>query len=245
MGCETPPAGRRGIVIGIAGETTFAYRCARRLRDAGAELAITWANDRPRPLAKPLGEDLQANVAMPLDVEQPGAVESLFETIHARWRRLDFVLHCIALAPSLSRHRRLVDASRGAFLRAMDMSCCAFVRMARLAARLMDRGGSLIVLIQAPGERAVAEAGLMRPVTAALEACARGLALELEPRCIRVHAVSAKPMAAHVAERLETFDDADAFAALLVGHATEPHTGIVHNFDATSSRDASTASSSR
>ena len=100
MGCETPPAGRRGVVIGIAGETTLAYRWARRLRDAGAELAITWANDRTRPLAKPLGEDLQANVAMPLDVEQPGAVESLFETIHARWRRLDFVLHCIALAPS-------------------------------------------------------------------------------------------------------------------------------------------------
>lgn len=190
--------GKKGLVVGIANDQSIAWGCARALRDAGVELALTWFNDKARPHVEPLAQKLQAAITLPLDVEQPGQMEAVFDAIAQRWGQLDFVLHSIAFAPKSDLHGRVADSSREGFARAMDISCHSFARMAHLAEPLMPRGGSLMTMSYVGAEEVIPGYGLMGPVKAALEASTRYLAAELGPKGIRhawqlAHRVRALP----------------------------------------------------
>lgn len=148
-------------MVGIANAHSIAAGCARALHDAGAELAITWFNDKARPYVEPLARRFEAAILLPLDVEQPGQLERVFDAIGARWGRLDFLLHSIAFAPKGDLHGRVVDSSREGFARAMDISCHAFARMARLAEPLMKEGGSMMTMSYVGAEEVIPDYGLM------------------------------------------------------------------------------------
>lgn len=203
---HTSLQGRKGLVVGIANDKSIAWGCARAFRDAGAELAVTWFNDKARPHVEPLARRLQATITLPLDVEQPGQLEAVFDTITRQWGRLDFLLHCIAFAPRSDLHGRVADSSREGFARAMDISCHSFARMARLAEPLMTAGGSLMTMSYVGAEEVIPDYGVMGPVKAALEASTRYLAAELGPRGIRVNAVSPGPLATRAASGIPNFD---------------------------------------
>jgi enoyl-[acyl-carrier protein] reductase I len=198
--------GKKGLVIGIANDRSIAWGCARAFHAAGAELAVTWFNDKARPWVEPLADQVQAALRMPLDVEQPGQMEAVFEAIARQWGRLDFALHSIAFAPKSDLHGRVTDTSREGFARAMDISCHSFARMARLAEPLMPDGGALMTMSYVGAEEVVPNYGVMGPVKAALESSTRYLAAELGPRGIRVNAVSPGPLATRAASGIAGFD---------------------------------------
>lgn len=203
---NTTLQGKKGLVVGIANAQSIAWGCARAFRDAGAELAVTWFNDKARPHVEPLAQQLQAPIALPLDVEQPGQMEAVFAAIEQQWGRLDFVLHSIAFAPKSDLHGRVTDSSREGFGRAMDISCHSFARMARLAEPLMKDGGSLMTMSYVGAEEVIPDYGLMGPVKAALEASTRYMAAELGPRGIRVNVVSPGLLATRAASGIPNFD---------------------------------------
>ena len=205
--------GKKGLVVGIANEDSIAWGCARAFRAAGAELAVTWLNEKARPYVEPLAEQLQAPIQMPLDVEQDGQMEAVFDALGTRWGRLDFVLHSIAFAPAADLHGRVADSSRAGFARAMDISCHSLARMARLAEPLMQGGGSLLTMSYLGAEEVIDNYGLMGPVKAALESTVRYLATELGPQGIRVNAVSPGPLATRAASGIQHFDQLLADAA--------------------------------
>lgn len=244
-------AGKRGLIVGVANEHSLAWGAARHCRAAGAELALTWRNDKARPHVQPLAERLHASIRMPLDVDQPGQLEALFDAIRAQWGRLDFVLHSIAFAPAADLHGRVVDCSREGFARAMDTSCHSFLRIARLAEPLMQQGGSLLTLSYLGAGEVIHNYGLMGPVKAALEASVRYLAAELGPAGIRVNAVSPGPVATRAASgiaqfeqlmadavqraplgRLVDIDDVGALCAFLFSDAARSITGSTLYVDA-------------
>ena len=198
---------KKGLVIGIANENSIAYGCARAFRSFGAELAITYLNDKAKPYVEPLAGALEAPILMPLDVQVEGQLEAVFEEVERRWGRLDFALHSIAFAPRADLHGRVVDCSREGFLLAMDVSCHSFIRMARLAEPLMKDGGALFTMSYFGAERVVENYNLMGPVKAALEASARYLAAELGPKGIRVHAISPGPLKTRAASGIAHFDE--------------------------------------
>jgi enoyl-[acyl-carrier protein] reductase I len=200
-------AGRKGLVVGIANESSIAWGCARVLRDLGADIAVTWLNDKARTRVEPLAQMLESPIAMPLDVEKPGQMEAVFEAIREKWGRLDFALHSIAFAPAQDLHGRVADSSREGFARAMDISCHSFVRMARLAEPLMDNGGSLLTVSFLGADQVVPQYGVMGPVKAALEASVRYLAMELGAGGIRVNALSPGPIRTRAASGIPGFDD--------------------------------------
>lgn len=197
---------KRGLIVGIANEQSIAWGCARTMHELGAELAITWLNDKARPHVEPLAERVQAPIRMPLDVEQDEQLQTVFDAINAHWGRLDFILHAVAFAPREDLHGRVVDTSREGFARAMDISCHSFVRMARLAEPLMSDGGTLLTLSYLGASEVIPNYGVMGPVKAALESTVRYLAAELGPARIRVNAVSPGAIATRAASGLADFD---------------------------------------
>ncbi|GAA4341210.1 enoyl-ACP reductase FabI [Pigmentiphaga soli] len=198
--------GKKGLVVGIANDESIAWGCARAFRAAGAELAVTWLNDKARPYVEPLAEAVQAPIRLPLDVEREGQLEAVFDAVARQWGRLDFALHSIAYAPREDLQRRVVDTSAAGFARAMDVSCHSFIRMARLAEPLMQGGGSLMTMSYLGAEEVIDDYGLMGPVKAALESTVRYLAAELGPAGIRVNAVSPGPVATRAASGIAHFD---------------------------------------
>lgn len=199
-------AGKKGLIVGIANEQSIAWGCAQRMREAGAELAVTWLNDKARAYVEPLADRVQAPITMPLDVSTDGELEAVFDTIDRTWGRLDFVLHSIAFAPRETLDGRVVDSSRHGFLEAMDISCHSFMRMARLAEPLMQDGGTLLTMSYLGSDEVIDNYGVMGPVKAALESSVRYLAAELGPSGIRVNAVSPGPLATRAASGITQFD---------------------------------------
>src|SRR5262245_61061810 len=88
--------GKRGLIVGIANDQSIAWGCAKAFRGLGAELAVTYLNDKARKFVEPLARDLAAPIVMPLDVNVPGQMEAVFERIKKEWGRLDFLVHSIA-----------------------------------------------------------------------------------------------------------------------------------------------------
>ena len=198
--------GKRGLVVGIANDQSIAWGCARAFRAFGAELAVTYLNDKARKYVEPLCNVLEAPIVMPLDMRQPGQVEAVFERIAREWGNLDFVVHSIAFSPKEALQGRVVDVERDGFLATMDISCWSFIRMAHLAEPLMKKGGSLFTMTYYGSERVVKNYNVMGVAKAALEASVRYLAAELGPKNIRVHAISPGPLATRAASGIPEFD---------------------------------------
>lgn len=201
-----PLLGRKALVLGIANEHSIAYGCARAFRKLGAELAITYLNDKARPYVEPLARELEAPIFERMDVQQPGQLEAVFERIRQTWGRLDIALHAIAFAPKEDLQGGLLNCSAAGFGVAVDVSCHSFVRMARLAVPLMTEGGTLLAMSYHGANKVVPTYAVMGPVKAALEAAVRYLAHELGPKHIRVHAVSPGPIKTRAAGGLKDFD---------------------------------------
>jgi enoyl-[acyl-carrier protein] reductase I len=201
-----PLKGKKALIVGIANEHSIAYGCARAFRELGAELAITYVNEKTKTYVEPLARALKAPIFMPLDVAKPGELEAVFARIKKEWGVLDIALHSIAFAPKSDLQGGLLDCSADGFKVAMDVSCHSFVRMARLAAPLMKDGGSLFAMSYYGAQKVVPSYNVMGPVKAALEACCRYLAYELGPKKIRVHAISPGPLKTRAASGLKDFD---------------------------------------
>lgn len=205
--------GKRGLVVGIANDASIAWGCARAFRAHGAELAVTWLNDKARGYVEPLAEQLDAPIRMPLDVTRPEETAALFAEIGRRWGRLDFLLHSIAFAPKADLQGRLVDSSRDGFLTAMDVSCHSLMRLVAAAEPWMSGGGSILTMSYYGAEKVVTHYNLMGPVKAALEASVKYLAAELGAQGIRVNTLSPGPVKTRAASGLADFDRLMALAA--------------------------------
>jgi enoyl-[acyl-carrier protein] reductase I len=244
-------AGKKGLVVGIANDHSLAYGCARHFRSGGADLAITYLNEKSEPYVQPLAASLSSEIVMPCDVTIPGQLEDVFSEITKKWGRLDFVLHSIAYARAEDLKGPIIDCSADGFAFAMQVSVHSFLRMAKLSAPLMSSGGCLLAMSYYGAEKVMTHYNIMGPVKAALEAAVRYMAVELGPRHIRVNALSPGPVATRAASGIEHFDellqravdeapehllvtvdDVGALAAFLVADEAKAITGNIAFVDA-------------
>jgi len=205
--------GRKALVVGVANRDSLAWWAAKHIRGAGADLAMTYLNDKAKAYVAPLAAELESEILMPCNVAVPDQLEAVFDELKRKWGRVDVVFHAIAWARREDLHGRLTDSSAEGFAESMLISCHSFIRMAHLAEPLMPEGGSLITLSYYGAEKVVDHYNVMGPVKAALEASVRYLAHELGPKGIRVNAISAGPIKTRAASGIEHFDELLAEAA--------------------------------
>ncbi|MBO6892487.1 MAG: enoyl-ACP reductase FabI [Roseibium sp.] len=242
--------GQKALVVGVANDQSIAYGCAKALRAQGADLAVTYLNDRAEPFVRPLAEALGATIIAPLDVCNAEQIDTLFLEITERWGKLDTLLHSIAFSRKDDLHGRVIDCSADGFGLAMDISVHSFLRLIKKAEPLMPEGGTCMTVSFMGAERVVENYGVMGPVKAALEAATRYAAAELGPKGISVHALSPGPLktraASGIAEfdellndaalrapthQLATIEDVGAYAAFLASREAFNVTGSVHMID--------------
>lgn len=245
-----PLQGTKILVTGVANERSIAAGCAKAYVRAGAELGLTYLNDKAKPHVEPLSNELGAAFLCPYDARVPAMADALFDEIGHVWGHVDHVLHSIAYCPLTDLLRPIQECSREGFLEAMEITCYSLIEIARRAAEVMPEAGSITTVSYLGGQRVLPGYNVMAPVKAALEATVRTLASELGPRGIRVHALSPGPMETRAASGLEDFDrtmerarsvaplrglaspeQVGALAAFLAGPGAAAMTGGVHFVD--------------
>ena len=199
--------GKRGLIVGIANDQSIAWGCAKAFRALGAEVAVTYLNEKAKKFVEPLARELEAPILMPLDVRTPTQMEAVFERIEKEWGRLDYLIHSIAFSPKDTLCGRVVDVPQDGFLMTMDVSCWSFIRMAHLAEPLMTRGGTLFTMTYYGSQMVVENYNIMGVAKAALESAVRYMAAELGPKGIRVNAISPGPLATRAASGIPEFDE--------------------------------------
>ena len=186
--------GKNALVLGVAGERSIAWAIARRLAQEGANLALTYQNERLEKNVRPLADSLPGTLLLPCDVSDDEQVVGLAEELKARWGRLDILVHSVAFAKKEELSGRYVDTSREGFRVAMDVSVFSLVALCQVLEPLMGEGSSVVTLTYLGSERVVPNYNVMGVAKAALEASVRYLASDLGPQGIRVNAISAGPI---------------------------------------------------
>ena len=133
--------GKRGLIMGVANDHSIAWGIAKALAAQGAELAFTYQGDALGKRVKPLAQSLGVDLVLPCDVENIASVDSVFETLRAKWGHLDFLVHAIAFSDKNELKGRYADTSRDNFSRTMLISCFSFTELAKRAADMMPASG--------------------------------------------------------------------------------------------------------
>jgi len=186
--------GRTVVVFGVANKRSIAWAIAQHMQAAGAQLAITYQNERLKQEAEDMIAALPNATAFQCDVSSDDEIASLFAQLQAKYGKLDALVHSIAYAPAEALQNDFTQTSREAFRIALDTSAYSLVALSRAAAPLMTDGGSILTLSYYGAEKVVPRYNVMGVAKAALEACVRYLSADLGKNKIRVNAISAGPI---------------------------------------------------
>jgi enoyl-[acyl-carrier protein] reductase I len=204
--------GKNCLVMGIQNRWSIAYAIAEQMAQAGANLALSYVDERAGRDAEALarqysGKGYVCNVASDEDIDRLAA------ELDRDYGRVDALVHSIAFAPAAELAGRFVDTSRDGFKAALDISCYSLVAAAQRIAPLMHDGGSITTLTYLGADRAFPKYNVMGVAKAALESSVRYLAYDLGPQRVRVNAISAGPVKTAAARGIPGF--ADMYGAML------------------------------
>jgi enoyl-[acyl-carrier protein] reductase I len=205
--------GKRGLVLGVANKRSIAWAIAKRLADAGAELAFTYQGERIEKSVRELAESVSSPLVTECNVRSDEDVARVFREVGEAFDGgLDLLVHSVAFAAAEDLEGRFTDTPRDRFWLALDVSAYSLVSCARAAEPLMEArgGGAIVTMTYLGGERAVPHYNVMGVAKATLDASVRYLAWDLGQKNIRVNAISAGPVRTLSARSITGFPTMEA-----------------------------------
>ena len=243
--------GKRGLIMGLANDKSLAWGIAKKLREAGADLAISYQGEVMEKRVKPLADQLGCDFLIDCDVSTEAELDATFATLAARWPTIDFIVHAIGYTNKEALRGNYSDVTLGDFLMTMNISVFSFTAVAKRAAAMMTEGGAMLTLSYYGAEKVIPHYNVMGVAKAALEASVRYLAEDLGKQAIRVNAISAGPLKTLAASgigdfryilkwnelnaplrRNVTIDDVGGAALYLLSDLASGVTGETHHVDA-------------
>lgn len=202
-------AGKKILITGVASNRSIAWGCAAAMHRQGAEIALTYQNDKLKSRVEEMAHQCGSDLVLPLDVAQDADIDALFKALGERWDGLDGIVHSIAFAPREQLEGDYIDAvTREGFNTAHEISSYSFAALAKAGRGLMaGRNGALVTMTYLGSVRAVPNYNVMGIAKASLEANVRYLAASLGPHGTRVNAVSAGPIRTLAAAGISNFRD--------------------------------------
>ncbi len=245
-------AGKRGLIMGLANDKSLAWGIAKKLSEAGAELAISYQGEVMAKRVKPLAAQLGCDFLIDCDVADMDNLDNAFAELAARWPTIDFVVHAIGYTNKEALRGKYFDVSLDDFLMTMNISVYSFTAVAKRAAPMMaENGGSMLTLSYYGAEKVVPHYNVMGVAKSALETSVKYLANDVGPDNIRVNAISAGPIKTLAASgigdfryimkwnelnsplrRNVTIDDVGGAALYLLSDLSAGVTGETHHVDA-------------
>ena len=187
--------GKKGVILGIANKKSIAYGIAKACQEQGAEIAITFLNERFEQKLTPIAEDLACGARLyPCDVSKPEEIKALKKALEKDMGQIDFIVHSIAFAPKEGLSGRFYDISKEAFDVAMDISVYSLIEIVRELKPILSDSSSVLTLSYYGGVKYIPNYNLMGVAKAALEMTTKYLAEDLGRDGIRVNAISAGPI---------------------------------------------------
>lgn len=184
--------GKKGVILGIANKKSIAYGIAKACQEQGAEVAITFLNERFERKLAPVADELEcADRFYPCDVSKPEEIKALKESLEKDMGQIDFIVHSIAFAPKEGLSGRFYDISKEAFDIAMDISVYSLIEIVRELKPILSDNSSVLTLSYYGGVKYIPNYNLMGIAKATLEMTTKYLAEDLGRDGIRVNAISA------------------------------------------------------
>lgn len=243
--------GKRGLIMGLANDKSLAWGIAKKLSEAGAELAFSYQGEAMEKRVRPLAEQLGVARLFDCDVSDMAKLDRTFAELARDWRTIDFVVHAIGFSDKTQLRGRFMDTTLDNFLMTMNISVYSFVAVAQRAAAMMPDGGSLLTLSYYGAEKVIPHYNVMGLAKAALETSVKYLAVDLGRDDIRVNAISAGPIQTLAArgigdfnlilkwneynsplKRNVTIEDVGGAGLYLLSDLASGVTGEVHHVDA-------------
>ena len=243
--------GKRGLIMGLANDRSLAWGIAKKLHEAGAEMAFSYQGEALERRVRPLAEQLGSDFLIDCDVSDMTELDKTFATLKERWPTIDFVVHAIGFADKNELRGRYADTSLDNFLMTMNISVYSFTAVAQRASAMMPNGGSLLTLSYYGAEKVVPHYNVMGIAKSALETSVQYLAVDLGRDNIRVNAISAGPIKTLAAsgigdfrlilkwnelnaplKRNVTIEDVGGSALYFLSDLSSGVTGEIHHVDA-------------
>lgn len=198
-------SGKKALIMGLANERSIAWGIAKALKEAGAEIGLTYIPAVEKRL-RPLAEELGASFVESCDVASDEEISSMAKKLHKQWGGLDALVHSVAFADRDDLAKNFRQTSRQGFHLAMDVSVYSLIRSVdALYEDLKSSQGSVLTLSYLGAEKVVSNYNVMGVAKAALESSVRYLAADCGADGVRVNAISAGPIRTLAASGVKDF----------------------------------------
>ena len=185
---------KKGIIFGIANDHSIAWGIAKKLKENGAELAVTYQNEILLKRVKPLSEELNSDLLVECDFSNKSSIKDCFIKLKSKWDNIDFVVHAAAFSDKKELDGQYIDTSKNNFINTLNISCYSFTEISKYASEMMVNGGSLLTLSFYGANKVMPNYNVMGVAKAALETSVKYLSVDLGSKNIRVNAISSGPM---------------------------------------------------
>ena len=199
--------GKNILIVGVANKHSIASGIAESMAENGANIALTYQNERLQKNVEKLGSNWGVDTFLPCDVSKDEDIGSTFEQLSKNWDGLDAVIHAVGFAPREELDGDFIDVtSREGFRIAHDISSYSFIALAKAAKNMMSgRNGSLLTLSYLGSKMTLPNYNVMGLAKASLEASVRYLAVSAGKDGHRVNAISAGPVKTLAASGVKNF----------------------------------------
>ena len=199
--------GKKGLIVGVANNRSIAYGIAKACVEQGAEVILTYQNDKLKTRVEKVANELGVKNIYPLDVSNPEELTALKESIEKEYGKIDFLVHSVAFAPREALDGKFIDTSKSAFNIAMEISVYSLIDLVKNLELVLEDGASVLTLTYLGSQKYIPHYNVMGVAKAALEASVRYLAVDLGERGIRINALSAGPIKTLAASGIGDFSE--------------------------------------
>ena len=181
---------KKGLIMGVANERSIAWGISKKLSNEGADLAFTYVGESLKKRVVPLADSLGSKLTIDCNVENEQQIKDTFTKIKQKWGNIDFVVHSVAFSDKSELSGEYLSTSRNNFLNSMLISCFSFTEVARAAADLMKKGGSLLFFSSAAANIGLSNHEAIAAAKGGLEGLVRSAAATYAKNNIRVNALA-------------------------------------------------------
>lgn len=200
-------SGKKALVVGVASKLSIAAGIAEAFHREGAEIALTYQNERLKSRVEGFAEKWDSKLVLPCDVSNDDEVEAVFTELAKHWDGLDIIVHSVGFAPGNELDGNYADvATREGFRIAHDISSYSLTALAKAGRPMMQgRNGSILTLTYLGSQQVLPNYNVMGLAKASLEANVRYLAASLGAEGTRVNGISAGPIRTLAASGIGSF----------------------------------------